>query len=239
MKRAWVFALMVTLTPAWAGEVTPAWADDVDGRVEALAARAHADYLTGEYERAASLLLDAYRLRPVAKLLFNVAKAYDKGKMVGEAATHYRLFLTQAEPDDPLVPKAQEALAALPSQVPPAPIDPPPPQPTPTWPSGKGRAVAAVGLTVAAAIAGATFGWLALSKHQEFEDALALRERKQLRQDAQRRALVADISWSLSAAAAVAAMLLWPSGAEEQTESEGVDARLGVDPRGVAVVGRW
>ena len=214
----------------------PAWADEVDDRIEEIAAKAHADYLTGQYEAAASKLLEAYRLRPVPKLLFNAAKAYEKGEMAAMAAKHYRLFLSQADSSDPLVPKAQEALAGLPGAVPPPPpAEEPPAEHDRVRPSRSGRAKAAFGLAAAAAVAGTAFGLMALSSHGDFESETAITERRELRDAARQQALVADISWVLAAAAGVTGVVLWARADEPDAAAAGV----GIGPGGAWLRGRW
>lgn len=226
-------ALVVLLASA------SAEADEVDDRIQAMATKAHADYLTGEYERAATLLLDAYRLRPVAKLLFNAAKAYEKAELNAEAAKYYRLFLTQADPASSLVPNAQEALAGLPG-VAPAPPTKRAREPKPrAQPTDRGRAYAAFGLAGAATIAAAAFGALALSTHADLEAEQGLSYRQELRDSAQRQALIADISWVLAAAAGVTGLLLWPGDPSVPGAGEASDTKVSISPLGALLRTTW
>lgn len=231
--------LRVLVALVVSGVSYPCWADDLDRRIEDLAAQAHADYLTGEYELAARRLLQAYGLRPLPKLLFNAAKAYEKAEEQDKAIEQYRLFLTQADLGDTLVVKARQALERLTPEDPPREVsEPPPPAPAPSrnaaGPTPRGRALAAWGLTAAAFGGGVVLGTLALSKHEAFEQATDIGERIELRDAAQRRALLADISWTVAAAAAVAGILLWPD-----DDSAPAEVSLRAVPTGASVVGRW
>jgi tetratricopeptide (TPR) repeat protein len=219
---------IVSTSPATAG------ADEVDDQIQEMATRAHADYLTGEYERAADLLMEAYRLRPVPKLLFNAAKTYEKAGITAKAAKYFRLFLSQSESDNPLVPKALRALAGLPGSLArPPPPDEAPGTSSPQSPTPRGRAIAAFGIAGAAAIAGSVFGWMALSIHSEFEEETAISDRLALRDSARRQAVLADISWGLAAAALVTGVVLWPSA----PGGAGPDA--GLSPTGAFLRATW
>ena len=94
--------------------------------------------------------------------------------------------------------------------------------------------MAAWGLTAAAGVCGVALGALALSKHEAFEQATDIGERIELRDAAQRRALLADISWTVAAAAAVAGVLLWP----DDNPGPG-DVSVQAGPAGASLVGRW
>lgn len=97
-----------------------------DGAATELTDRGVAEYNAGHYTEAAALLTRAYELDPAPRLLFNIARAHDRGGEREKARSFYRRYLDgSTEPE--LAQRARSALARLD-----APPDDPPPKPAPT-----------------------------------------------------------------------------------------------------------
>src|SRR5262249_13178171 len=109
---------------------TPARAESVSQQVERLAGEATTAYHAGEYKKAIELLDRAYQLQPVAALLYNTAKAYERPGEDQKAAEYYTRYAASADVDPKLKPKAEAGAAALSRRpTPPEPPSPPPPPP--------------------------------------------------------------------------------------------------------------
>ncbi len=86
-------------------------------------------YQAGEYDAAAQALESAYALDPKPLFLFNVAQAQRKAGHAEAALASYRRFLAVAG-QSPLVPEAEQHVAALAAEVERAHAPPPAPPPT-------------------------------------------------------------------------------------------------------------
>jgi tetratricopeptide (TPR) repeat protein len=132
---------MLAASPVRAEKVNP---------VEKLAADAASAYRAGEFSRAAQLLERAYRIQPVAALLYNLAKAYEKLGDDDKAADLYARYASADDADPKLRTKAEARVAALHppprpdpkrttvamvAPAPPAVEKKPPPEPTHAEPS--------------------------------------------------------------------------------------------------------
>ncbi len=87
--------LAASITPRAAMADTPQ-----QQRAVALSGRAKAAYKSNEFQQAAMLYQQAYAQVPEPTLLFNAARAYQKGKFLREALSMFRLYLTLATHDD-------------------------------------------------------------------------------------------------------------------------------------------
>jgi tetratricopeptide (TPR) repeat protein len=131
MGRVWVVVVGVLLL---AGAVR---AEKVNP-VEKLAADAAAAYRAADFQRAVTLLERAYKLQPVAALLYNLAKAYEKLGDEEKAGELYAKYAGSDDADPKLKAKAEAKVASLrpeprarPNERPPErtkpPTEPPPP----------------------------------------------------------------------------------------------------------------
>jgi len=75
--------------------------------------RGKALYAEGNYEDAAPLFVDAYRISSKPLLLFNAAQAYRKAGRRDEAVAALQWFLEQSQKEDPNVVEDARALLAL------------------------------------------------------------------------------------------------------------------------------
>jgi tetratricopeptide (TPR) repeat protein len=139
--RSLRIAFAVTLVASVAPR---AFAESAEAQVERLAAAAVSAYKGADYKRAVELLHDAYAIRQVPALLYNMAKAYDKLGDVENAYDAYRRYADTAAADPKLKERAearlqslgearrQKAAAARAIEPPPPPAPPVEPTPTPT-----------------------------------------------------------------------------------------------------------
>lgn len=92
-------------------------AETADQEVERLAAEAVEAYKGGRYERAVALLGRAYAIRPLAPLLYNLAKAYEKMGEDELALQYYRRYLDAGDAEPKLEVLARERVDALAAQT--------------------------------------------------------------------------------------------------------------------------
>lgn len=101
-----------------------------EAQAEELAARAYEQYKAKDYEKAIATYQQAYRLAPLAPILFNLANLYDKKLHDADHAIDlYRRYLRAADADPDLAKKAKDRIALLQLQsetkpTPPAPQAP-------------------------------------------------------------------------------------------------------------------
>jgi tetratricopeptide (TPR) repeat protein len=129
--RAPRIAVLVLASLAWAPLRA---ATSPEAEVERLADEAVKAYKAANYPRAAHLYERAYAIRPVAALLYNLAKVYDKAGDVESARATYRRFVNAPDAESGLKVKAETRLAVLDAgrHPPPATPEPPPPIATPS-----------------------------------------------------------------------------------------------------------
>jgi tetratricopeptide (TPR) repeat protein len=82
-------------------------------RVERLARQAGLAYRSADYAHAVALLEEAYRVRQVAALLYNAAKAYEKLGLFDEASDRYQRYVKSSDADPRLRSKAERRLVAI------------------------------------------------------------------------------------------------------------------------------
>jgi tetratricopeptide (TPR) repeat protein len=97
----------LTLSPAAAGARSKG-----DVAIEKLAKEAERLYKAGEYTKSAETLLRALEVKPLPKLLFNVARTYDKGGDEENALRFYQRFIDVGQ-DPLLLRKASQAVERL------------------------------------------------------------------------------------------------------------------------------
>jgi tetratricopeptide (TPR) repeat protein len=114
-----------------------AFAESAEAEVERLAAEAVSAYKGADYKRAVELLQQAYDIRQVPALLYNMAKAYDKLGDVEHAYDAYRRYADSAAADPKLKERAEARLKSLAEArrqkaATARAIESPPPPPSPT-----------------------------------------------------------------------------------------------------------
>lgn len=103
-----VVAVLLLWVPGVAGA-----RGSVDAQVRKLANQSHEQYQKGDYKGAADTLLEAYELKPVPALLFNIARSYEKAGESAKALTFYRRYRDSAPGDADLVAQASRAIDRL------------------------------------------------------------------------------------------------------------------------------
>lgn len=107
--RLW--ALFTALTIALFAMATPALAQEEDAR-EAFR-KGEAAYSVGNYELAIKEWNRAYGIDPRPRIQFNLAQAYERIGMWPEASEALKLYLENADPDDPTYADANARRASL------------------------------------------------------------------------------------------------------------------------------
>lgn len=86
-----IFAVVIAVSAA----TCPAWADEhTESKAESLASQATTAFKAGRFTQAAMLFKQAYAQVPRPSLLFNSARAYQKGGHLRESLPLFRLYLT-------------------------------------------------------------------------------------------------------------------------------------------------
>ena len=98
-RSAWLTALLTMTLASFIA--TPVWADKpAEVKAQELATAAKAAFKAGQFTQAAMLFKQAYAQVPRPTLLFNSARAYQKGGQLREALPLFRLYLTLATGTD-------------------------------------------------------------------------------------------------------------------------------------------
>ncbi|MCA9538437.1 MAG: hypothetical protein KC620_06085 [Myxococcales bacterium] len=224
MRRGVARAAVLSLLLAGTGQ---AQTGETVAQVEELAREARTLYEAGDFGRAVSVYLEAYKLQPTAAVLYNVAVIYDrKLNETDLAADFYRRYIRSPDADPEAVLRAtkrlqelkadQEARRAADMATLGNNNDGADPMPnrvdTGIRPTGtSGQVVAGwslIGLGAAGLATGGVFGYLARDAANEFEGTIVLEDKKDLRDTAKSRALIADIAFGVGAAAAVTGVVL-------------------------------
>lgn len=214
--------------------------------VERLAERGVELYRAGKHARALKYFLEAYRLDPIPDLLFNIAKVYEAQDEPGLAIEYYQQYLGTEGARAALRAKAQQRVPALRAAVKRKDAEAREAEQrdaaervaeeerrrAATLARQRGRqgwrtaGFVALGGAAAALAAGATFGTLSRRSQDAFSDASWLEDKRSLRERAEQRALLADISFGAAALAGVAGAVLVLLG--DSTEPPETDAGLGL-----------
>lgn len=223
----WRCLLMgLLLTPA-------AWAQG--GNAEEIAAQANAEYKAGNHLKAVELYREAYSVSRATAILYNIALIYDR-KLDDEALAmeFYRQYLAAPDADPKAASKATVRLQELKAEVAkaeaearaaeekrreeeaarraeearraaaPVVVEAPPAE-APGVHVG-GIVTTAVGAALIGT--GVYFGLDASAKLDDFEGSRDLADKKQLRDDGEQSALVADVLYGVGGAAMITGVLI-------------------------------
>jgi tetratricopeptide (TPR) repeat protein len=108
--------VMGASTPAWAADPPAATARTSEQRAVDLFEKSAASYRMGRFEEAAALLREAYALKPVPVLLYNLARAYEGLGDFDRALQAYTDYLAKA-PNAPDIGAIQTRIATLQHQI--------------------------------------------------------------------------------------------------------------------------
>lgn len=250
--RRWAKTTAMALLLAAPVQAQP---DDTVAQVEALAGEARALYDAGEFGQAVARYLEAYKLQPTAAVLYNVAVIYDKKiQEVDLAIEYYRRYIASPDADPKAVQRATARLQALKAEkearrqadlstLPTEPArDPGPPGVSDTVappPPMSGQSVAGyvlVGTGLVGLAGGGVMGYLAGDSADKFSASTEFDEKTELREQAQSRALVADVLYGVGAAAVVTGILLVVL---DDGPADAQTGRLQVGPTAGGGVGVW
>ncbi len=219
--RRWAKTMVAALMLAAPVQAQPA--DDTVAQVEALAGEARALYDAGEFGQAVAKYLEAYKLQPTAAVLYNVAVIYDKKiQEIDLAIEYYRRYIASPDADPAAVQRATARLQALKAEkearrqadLSTLPTEPdPPPGTTPVQPPPPGSTQTTVGWVLVGTglvglAGGGVMGYLAGDSADKFSASTDFEEKVGHRDDAQSRALVADVAFGIGAAAAITGIVL-------------------------------
>lgn len=188
--------------PAWTQEVPPPSADGeeaVASKVERLSEEGAELFGQAAYAEAIERFEEAYKLEPVANLLYNIALSYERMGDKDNAIVYYEKFIIAGDADPENRSKALKRARALQDER-----DynnrknKPPQEPTPAKrDDGLGglavTGIVATGLGAAMAGTGAVFGLMAQETHDNFKAARNVQDKRSFQEDAEQSALIADI----------------------------------------------
>ena len=224
-------ALLLSFTPLFLpARAHAAPEDPIAQRVEKLAADAAVAYHGADYAKAVTLLEQAYRLRQMAVILYNTAKAYDKLGDQDKAVELYRRYSASSDADVSLRARADARISAYedthqrprnpPDHRPPEVVKPPPVE-TPEqrtlrlWVERRrfdrrlGIGLVSTGLVCAFTAIGLSA--TAYAQHSDFERSTGEAEaRRNVRDRARAFAISSDVLYGVAAVTAgVGAYFVW------------------------------
>lgn len=199
-----------------------AWADDVTKKVEELSMQAAQAYGDGDFEESIALFEEAYELQPVANLLFNIAKVYEKVENWEKAEQNYKAYVKSPDADSKAREVAMERIDAI-QEIRAAelaankpveePVEKPKEEPVvepAQQPKKRASALPWVVIGSGAVLAGtgAVFGILASGKQTQFEEADTADDKLEFRKSGKTFALVADGLFAAGAVAGIVGVIL-------------------------------
>ncbi len=247
-------ALAVAITPlasAHAQDGGPS-EEEIAERVEELSAQGVEHYSAKRYREAIATFEEAYKLAPVANLLYNIGLSWEKLDDPKQAVKAYERFIVASDADPGVRVKALDRIKSLNEEIDRRAAEArqaeeardaqlnnpdPTPDPTPVQPQEDGLG----GLGVAGIVTagggllllggGVTFGVLAQSDVDDFTAARTLDAKEAARADAESNALLADIFYGVGGAALVGGivMLAIDLAGEDQPPASG-DSALRLTP---------
>lgn len=235
--------------------------DDV-ARVEALSEEGAAAFGAGDFTRAIALFEEAYTITPVANLLYNIALCHERLNDPATAARYYKQFILAPDADAEVRAVALARMeeieqATRGSQVgalnggDAGATNTPPTQPQ-SAPKSQGLSnTGTIGIVTAGAGAlllgaGGVFGVLALNDQDDFDRARDPLTKAQAQDNAETKALTADILMGAGAAALITGTVLLvidlTGDSETNTDDSGANSdesvrwRPVIGPQGVGAV---
>lgn len=205
-----VGSLLCTSPLTLFAQETPTEQADVFKELTTEAAEA---YSAGDYARAASLFQQAYELRPVSNILYNIARIHEEAGNLDEAISYYDQFIVAPNVEQEARRDAVDRLKTLrevkevqereereaaepPSEVVvrEEPTQPVQPTPQPRDESNAGRTLGwvFVGAGAASLATSGVFALLAQGSHSDFESATTLEERRSAASAGRTQSVVAD-----------------------------------------------
>jgi tetratricopeptide (TPR) repeat protein len=179
-------------------------------------------YGAGRFQEAAQRFLDAYELSAEPELVFNAARSFEKALETEAAIEHYERFVSLQGTTAELRSRALQSLRSLRDELAareaasgPDPERSPPPSSVRTAPPPPKKLrrvpeILLLSIGGASLVAGGVFGGLALAAQSDFEDAAPDDPgRVDQRDQAQDRALVADVLFGVGGVAVASGLLLW------------------------------
>jgi hypothetical protein len=179
-------------------------------QAEALLNEGIADYQAGKFVEAAAALEKAYALEHAPRILFNIARAYDKAGDAPSATRAYERYLASGTTEPDLAAKSRDALERLRAASPPppspapviksppppaGPISTPPPQPSEPAPAPSHTlAWVLMGTGAVALGVGAGIGVWASRTAQNEKASTDPTQKPSLRDAAYTRAIVGDVT---------------------------------------------
>ncbi|MCB9538796.1 MAG: hypothetical protein H6704_21385 [Myxococcales bacterium] len=202
-------------------------------RAEALFFEGLADYRAARFEEAAVKFQQAFLLTRHRDLLFNVARSRERLGDKEGAVTWYRAYLATKPADETAVIHRIRLLGGDPTPKTPValggPADEAPKGPEVVEQGAGPWPWVALGVGVAAAGAGAVLGLQALDDASAARQSDVRSEASALKDDAESKALIADVAFGVSAVAVGAAVALWWWADREASSQGAVQVGLGPD----------
>jgi len=206
---------------------------------DSLTAQATEAYNEGRYDDAAELFKQAYALRSVSNILYNIGRIYEDSGDIDQAIEYYDQFVVAPNVEQTSRKDALDRLKTLrevkamrdgesqDTKV----ADTPAPQPQPDPGPNTGKTVGWVLLGVggAALVTSGVFALLTQSKFNEFEEATDLETRRSAASAGRTNALLSDVMLATGAVSAVAGLVFIVasgSGGEKSTDT----AKVRVSP---------
>jgi tetratricopeptide (TPR) repeat protein len=192
-------------------------AAEVARRVEQLSGEGAQRYRAGDFKGAIDLFTQAYALKPVPNLLYNIARCHEQLQNWKEAIAFYERFIVAPDVESEARQHAMQQVQSIREiaglqrerdQREPTPVAPAP-QPEPVAKPNRTAAYVTLGAGVGLLATGGVFGLMASGTETAFHDAPKAEDRKSLRQTGQTQALIADVCFVSGAAAAVVGTYLF------------------------------
>ncbi len=207
---------MVVPSMGWAQST-----EEVNAKVEELSQKGAVHYRNGEYDQALSAFTEAYELSPVANLLYNIAKIWERKDDMQKAMEYYEKFIVAGDADPDVRAKALQRMKELreladlkaDDKTTKDPVEPPPdPQPQPVereMGSMGTTGLIAMGLGGAMVVTGGVFGLLASGDKDDLSSEFDPVEKPKLRDSAESNALTADILYIAGGVALTTGIVLF------------------------------
>lgn len=176
--------------------------EEETNRFRELTALGNAKFEEGDYDAAAQAFIDAYAIRQVSNILYNVGRIYEEGGRLSDALTYFERFVKAPKVEKEARADALERIQTIKAvlaledarkDVEPVEVAEAPPLPSPK-PQAPDRTLAYTLLGVGGAALGTSlvFGILAAGEFDTFETANALSVREDAARSGKTYSLVSD-----------------------------------------------